>query len=93
MTKGDYPKADGEVIMSEEMANLGYKVGDKIILGSNEEEQTIVGAFGSSTYNIAPVLYTTIANWSTLKYGKDATEKIEDRKSVGFYIENPPKSH
>lgn len=91
LTKGDYPKADGEVIMSEEMANLGYKVGDKIILGSNEEEQTIVGTFGSSTYNIAPVLYTTIPNWSALKYGKDATEKMENQQVSGVLYRKPAK--
>ncbi|OTN77783.1 hypothetical protein A5886_002884 [Enterococcus sp. 8G7_MSG3316] len=63
-----YQAAD-EVIVSENVLTDGFKLGDKITLGSDDTIFTIVGVTKATTYSVVPVLYLDLDAFAQLKYG------------------------
>ncbi|MBP2097733.1 ABC transporter permease [Enterococcus rivorum] len=60
-----------QVIGSIALKNQGFKIGDKITAGKYDEELEIVGWTEKSSFNIVPVLYTSIDTWRSIKYGEN----------------------
>lgn len=63
-----FTEAD-EIIVSKNLADKGYEVGDTVEIGSSEVPLTIVGIFPETYYTVGPVAYTSLDTWTTLKYG------------------------
>lgn len=73
VTEGKLFTKDNEVVADESLKiNAGYKIGDTIILATNEEELTITGFTKNAKFNVAPILYTTLDTVHKLKYGERA---------------------
>lgn len=70
MVEGKMYQAENELVISEGLADKGYKVGDNVQLGSSEEALTIVGISKNSSYRIAPVAYGSIATVNALRLGE-----------------------
>ncbi|MFX4042303.1 ABC transporter permease, partial [Enterococcus faecalis] len=49
-----------QVIASETLKNQGFKIGDKLTAGKYDEQLEIVGFISKSSYNIVPVIYTSL---------------------------------
>lgn len=86
-----------QVIGSIALKNQGFKIGDKITAGKYDEELEIVGWSKKSSFNIVPVLYTSIDTWRSIKYGANpAMENVvngyvvraKDNKTVKTSDEN-----
>lgn len=60
---------ENEIIISKNLADEGYKIGDKIQIGNYEQKLTIVGIFPESYYSTTPVIYSDLNTWTHLKYG------------------------
>ena len=58
-----------QVIASETLKNQGFKIGDKLTAGKYDEQLEIVGFISKSSYNIVPVIYTSLDTWRSIKYG------------------------
>jgi putative ABC transport system permease protein len=58
-----------QVIASETLKNDGFKVGDQLTAGKYDDKLEIVGFMKESSYNIVPVLYTSLDTWRSIKYG------------------------
>ncbi|WP_265456810.1 ABC transporter permease [Enterococcus sp. HY326] len=69
VTSGTTYTADDEIVISQNLADQeGYQVGDTVSI-SNDESLTIVGIIPSSSYNVAPIIYTSLATEAKIKYG------------------------
>lgn len=65
--KGKTFKHNQEVVVNESFLNLGYKLGDKIKLNSIDKSFKIVGFVKNAEYNMAPIVYGSVATFKTLK--------------------------
>ena len=69
LTKGQIFTKENEIIISQNLAEDTYKVGDKLKIGSYDQALTIVGIFPETYYTVSPVIYTNLATWTHLKFG------------------------
>ena len=60
--------ANDEVIVDSSMQQLGYDVGDTLMLSDNETIWTIVGFTDNATYQTAPIVYTTLETWQDYRF-------------------------
>ncbi len=65
LISGKKPATQHEVVVSNKFENL--QVGNKIKIGLDTHLYTIVGIVNDAQYNMAPVVYGDIDNWSTIK--------------------------
>lgn len=63
----DFSEDKKEVIIPENLADKGYKVGDKIKVGNNDTELKIVGIAKSTYYSATPVVYSSFTTLSAIK--------------------------
>lgn len=70
ITKGKVFAKEGEVVANDSLEDAGYKIGDTFTVASSEKEVKIVGFTTKAKFNAAPVLYTSMASYQDLKYGK-----------------------
>lgn len=73
ITEGKLFTKDNEVVADESLkTNSNYKIGDTIILATNDEKLTITGFTKNAKFNVAPILYTNLETVHQLKYGERA---------------------
>lgn len=78
-------QAANEIIISKNLADEGYKVGEKIQIGNYDQKLTIVGIFKASYYSTTPVIYTNLDTWTQLKYG-DQPFASEAQKPINAIV-------
>ncbi|MGY3766672.1 ABC transporter permease [Vagococcus vulneris] len=71
-TSGSSFKKDNEITISQNLADVGFKVGDTISLGSDNTKLKVVGITKATYYQATPVLYTTTKTVTDLKFGDKA---------------------
>ncbi|MEG2707541.1 MAG: ABC transporter permease [Vagococcus sp.] len=71
VTKGHTFDKSNEMIISQNLANKGFKVGDTIEIGSDKIKMTVVGISPETYYAVTPVIYTSLEDATKIKYGKD----------------------
>lgn len=69
---------DKEIIISKNLANDGYAIGDIIKMGSDAIPVEIVGIFPKTSYTVSPVIYSTVETVTEIKYGTDLFSKQND---------------
>lgn len=70
---------ENEVIISENLAEEGFAIGDAIKIGRSDEELTIVGIFPETYYTVTPVIYTSLDTWTKLKYNDQPFASEKDK--------------
>lgn len=65
LNSGKKPTQKNEVLISDKLTH--YQIGDKIQLGLDSHKYTISGIVKHAQYNMAPVVYGAISNWSAIK--------------------------
>lgn len=60
--------ANNEAIVDSSMQQLGYEVGDTLLLSDETTLWTIVGFTDNATYQTAPIVYTTLETWQTYRF-------------------------
>ena len=60
--------ADNEVVADNSLQELGYEVGDDLIVTGSNLTWTIVAFTEKATYQTAPILYTNLATWKQIRY-------------------------
>ncbi len=78
VTKGTSFKEENDIIISQNLADKGYEIGDTIKSGSDNIKMTIVGIFPETFYTVSPVIYDTVEDVATVKYGKDFKSAAKD---------------
>lgn len=63
----DFSEDKKEIVIPENLADKGYKVGDKIKVGNNDTELKIVGIAKPTYYSATPVVYSSFATLSAIK--------------------------
>ena len=63
----DFSEDKKEIVIPENLADKGYKVGDKIKVGNNDTELKIVGIAKATYYSATPVVYSSFATLSAIK--------------------------
>lgn len=79
LIQGENFKNKNDIIISQNLADTGYQVGDKINIGQYEEELTITGIFPESYYTVSPVVYTDLETWTSLKFGDQPFASDEEK--------------
>lgn len=69
VTSGKNFAAKNEIIISQNLADAGYKIGDQVTIGKYDESLTITGIFPATYYLVSPVVYTSLETFTSLKYG------------------------
>ena len=59
---------DNEVVADSELQDLGFEVGDDILVAGSSLQWTIVAFTEKATYQTAPILYTNLNTWKQLRY-------------------------
>ncbi|MBE9390224.1 FtsX-like permease family protein [Vagococcus salmoninarum] len=59
-----------QIVASESLKNQGFKLGDRLAAGKYEEDLEIVGWIKENSFNIVPVVYTSMDTWRAMKYGE-----------------------
>ncbi|WP_129044720.1 ABC transporter permease [Companilactobacillus metriopterae] len=67
ITEGKKSIKNKDVVVDSSYKNNGYKIGDKIKFNSSKTEFKIVGFTENAKLNIAPIIYGSTDNWSTLR--------------------------
>lgn len=91
LSSGRSFESDSDIIISENIADKGYKLGDKMTIGSDNTELTVVGIFPTSYYLATPVLYTTTKTATILKFGKE-TFKNNDNYPINAVLSDADKT-
>ncbi|MEY8458343.1 ABC transporter permease [Lactococcus ileimucosae] len=63
----DFSEDKKEIVIPENLADKGYKVGDKIKVGNNDTELKIVGIAKPTYYSATPVVYGSFTTLSAIK--------------------------
>ncbi|MEG0255388.1 ABC transporter permease [Vagococcus sp.] len=71
MTDGDLFKEPNDIIISNNLAKEGYKIGDTIEMGSDNLKMKVVGIFPETFYTVTPVIYSSLEDAAKVKYGKN----------------------
>jgi len=82
---GEMFEQRNEIIISKNMADLGFSIGEKIKIGSYDEELTIVGIFPETYYTVGPVVYTDLDTWTQLKFG-DQPFASDEKKPINAIV-------
>lgn len=82
VTDGEIYQNDNEVVASDALEDLGFKIGDELSISSSDEKLTITGFAKDGRFNAAPVLYTTIETLQRVKYGDRAEENKDVRNAL-----------
>jgi putative ABC transport system permease protein len=77
-----------QLLISAGLKDKGYRIGQKVRIGTTDQKVTIVGTFKASTYSIAPTVYTDVATLNRLK-GNPITSG--DQQPVNAFVTK--KSH
>ncbi|MGN1280181.1 MAG: ABC transporter permease [Limosilactobacillus sp.] len=67
LTAGHQAKGAHQIVVDEGLQAKGYRIGDQVRLNSSQQKYRIVGFAKDAKLNVAPVIYTTLANWRQLK--------------------------
>ncbi|CAH1853259.1 ABC transporter permease [Convivina intestini] len=67
LTKGHLSQNSDELVVSDKLRQKGFKLGQTVELGINNQNFKIVGFAEDAEYNIAPVAYGDIKEWSNVK--------------------------
>lgn len=78
MTHGETFKKENEVVISQNLADKGYDIGDTITLGSEETPVKVVGIFPETSYVVTPVMYGSVKVVAELKFGKQMVAQNEN---------------
>ena len=76
---------ENEIIISQNLADLGFSIGDKIKIGSYDQELSIVGISPETFYTVSPVIYTNLDTWRQLKYG-DQPFASDEQKPISAIV-------
>ncbi len=60
-----------QVIVSDELQNEGYEIGDRIAISGSDIELEIVGFTAKATYQTAPVIYVDLATWQEYRFSTE----------------------
>jgi len=86
ITSGHRINGKNQLIISASLKADGYKIGQRVRLGTTKKTAKIVGVYASSTYMIAPTVYTDVA---TLNRLKDMPVTSGDQQTInGFVTKN-----
>lgn len=72
VTSGKTFASKNEIIISQNLADAGYQIGDQVTIGKYEEPLTITGIFPTTYYLVSPVVYTSLETFTSLKYGNQS---------------------
>lgn len=70
-----------EIIISQNLADKGYALGQEVKIGSSEQQLKIVGIFPETYYTVTPVIYTSLDTFTTLKFG-DQPFASDEKKPI-----------
>lgn len=62
LVAGHQAKGAYQVVVDEDLQAKGYRIGDRVRLNSSQQKYQIVGFAKDAKLNVAPVIYTTLAN-------------------------------
>lgn len=66
-----------EIIISQNLADKGFKIGDTIEIGSDNIKLKVVGISPETYYTVAPVIYSTLEDVAAVKYGENFKANID----------------
>lgn len=87
VTSGKSFKKDNEVIISQNLADKGFKINDTITVGSNDLKVKVVGIVPSTSYIATPVMYSNIKTATEIKFGEDMV-KTTDNYPINAVLSN-----
>ncbi|MCF1685420.1 ABC transporter permease [Tetragenococcus halophilus] len=79
LTQGNNLSKENEILISQNLADTGYQIGDKIKIGQYNQDLTIVGIFPETYYTVSPVVYTDLDTWTELKFGNQSFAEDKDK--------------
>jgi len=88
VTSGHQINGQNQIIISAALKTAGYRLGQKVRIGTTKQTVKIVGTYGASTYMISPTLYTDIPTMNRLK-GAPITSG--DQQSVNAFVTRQSK--
>lgn len=67
--EGNVFSEKNQIIISQNLADEGYQIGDTLHVGKYEDALTIVGIFPESYYTVSPIIYSDLDTWTEMKFG------------------------
>lgn len=67
---------DNQVIVHDSIRDLGYDIGDTILVSGTGLEWVIIGFTNRATYQTAPIVYTNLATWQKYRFGENNTPDL-----------------
>ncbi|WP_267202164.1 ABC transporter permease [Limosilactobacillus kribbianus] len=67
LVAGRQTKNDHEIVVDQGLSTQGYHLGDQVRLNGNGQGFKIVGFVKNAKLSVAPVIYTSLANWRKLR--------------------------
>ncbi|MFC4761474.1 FtsX-like permease family protein [Fructobacillus durionis] len=67
LSSGRWNDKAGEVVLSDQLKKQGFHLNQQVKMGLSDKKLTVVGFAKKSVYNMAPVVYGSLDDWSDIK--------------------------
>lgn len=75
-----------EVIVSDELAEIGINLGDTLTLQSDDTRYSVVGVTAKSTFQTAPVVYMSLKDWRDAASATSGMLGMRDDTSISAIV-------
>ncbi|WP_342526497.1 ABC transporter permease [Chryseomicrobium sp. FSL W7-1435] len=82
VSDGELFSGENEVVAADFLQEEGFEIGDTLTLSSSDEELTIVGFTEDARFNAAPVLYTSLDTFQTVRFGEAAQQNADQVNGI-----------
>ncbi|VDG18613.1 ABC transporter permease [Lactiplantibacillus mudanjiangensis] len=83
VTSGHQIDGKNQIIISADIYAKGYRIGDRVRIGTTDKTVKIVGVYAKNTYSIAPTIYTDV---TTLNQLRSAPITSGDNQPVNGFV-------
>ncbi len=88
VVKGRLYRNSHEIIVSQNLIDLGYHLNQKVKLGSQTKAYKIVGITRATKFSEVPVIYLNLNAFTQLKYGAQRFTKAADKPISMVVVKN-----
>lgn len=86
ITEGRLPEASTEVIVADELQDVGVEIGQGIAFKGSEQAYRVVGFTDKATYQTSPIIYLDVAQWRDLASEIAGMSGMRDTTTVNAVV-------
>ncbi len=86
VTEGQVSKSSKEVVASDELKRIGFKIGDELELKGSKAKYNIVGFTDRATFQTTPIVYLQLDEWRSVTSDISGMTGMQDDTTVNAVV-------